>query len=51
MFYKIKGQYAATKIKFVDDNDELTDQDIENALNERHKHSELGKELGDKKEA
>ena len=51
MFYKLKGQYAATKLKFVDDNEDLTDQEIDDLIAEDEKQRKLRQEQGDKKKA
>jgi len=50
-YNKVKGRLAATKIKFVDDNEDLTDQQIEDALAERERQSKFGKKSGSEKKA
>jgi len=50
MFYKIKGKYAATKFKIVDEYEDLTEDQIKEELARRRKHGELGKESDNKGE-
>ena len=51
-YYKIKGKYAATKIKFEDDNEELTDEEVEDELVRiRKEREEFTKKSNVKKKA
>lgn len=43
MYYKLGGKYAAEKVKFVDENEELTDEEIEDELARRAKLGQLAK--------
>lgn len=42
MAYKLKGKYAAQKIKFADDNDDLSDEELAEELARREKLRKLG---------
>lgn len=43
MFYRLKGKYAATKVKFIDENEGLTDEEIQDEINRRSKLTKPGK--------
>lgn len=49
MFYKLGGKYAAEKIKFIDENEELTDEEIEDELTRRAELGQLAKKSNAKK--
>jgi phage terminase small subunit len=51
MFYKLGGKYAAEKVKFIDENEELTDEEIEDELARRAKLGQLDKKSLAKKKA
>ena len=48
-YNKVKGRLAATKFKFVDEHEELTEQQLEEEIARRRKLRESGKKPGDKK--
>lgn len=51
MYYKLGGKYAAEKVKFIDENEGLTDEEIEDELSRRAKLGQLAKESDAKKKA